>query len=195
MAYKHKYVIGETYAFYNNSDALETTASFNYCGMAVPHMRPVATAVEISLPLLIKEMRSEPPDDLQRVFVGNAEVGSQVLASEREEFFLAPAPSCGKAHSGGTVRLCGPRVLAETAGGSLGGLGFRDGNSENEVGIRRECFPDLPLGRTANPGKVAFPAQGVGDDLEVEVRSPVAVARIGAHPGELSTLGDELARR
>lgn len=37
MAYKHKYVIGSTYSFYNNSTTLETTASFNYCGLDLVH--------------------------------------------------------------------------------------------------------------------------------------------------------------
>jgi hypothetical protein len=37
MAYKHKYVVGSTYAFYNNSDTLETTASFNYAGLDLVH--------------------------------------------------------------------------------------------------------------------------------------------------------------
>ena len=37
MAYKHKYVIGETYAWYNNSEELETTASFNYAGLDLVH--------------------------------------------------------------------------------------------------------------------------------------------------------------
>ena len=37
MAYKHKYVVGETYAFYNNSDDLETNANFTYWGFDLVH--------------------------------------------------------------------------------------------------------------------------------------------------------------
>lgn len=37
MGYKHKYVMGTAYTFYNNSDTLETTASFNYCGLDLVH--------------------------------------------------------------------------------------------------------------------------------------------------------------
>lgn len=37
MAYRHKYVINNSYSFYNNSDDLETTASFNYCGLDLVH--------------------------------------------------------------------------------------------------------------------------------------------------------------
>jgi hypothetical protein len=37
MAYKHKYVTGETYAFYNNSDELEDNVEFNYWGFDLVH--------------------------------------------------------------------------------------------------------------------------------------------------------------
>lgn len=46
MAYKHKYVVGETYSFYNNSDTLETSASFNYCGLDLVHADTFIQAVE-----------------------------------------------------------------------------------------------------------------------------------------------------
>lgn len=46
MSYKHKYVIGETYSFYNNSDELETTASFNYCGLDLVHADTFIQVVE-----------------------------------------------------------------------------------------------------------------------------------------------------
>lgn len=46
MAYKHKYVVGETYAWYNNSDALETTASFNYCGLDLVHADTFIQVIE-----------------------------------------------------------------------------------------------------------------------------------------------------
>src|SRR5210317_830202 len=46
MAYKHKYVKGKTYAFYNNSDTLETTASFNYCGLDLVHADTFIQVVE-----------------------------------------------------------------------------------------------------------------------------------------------------
>ena len=46
MAYKHKYVVGSTYAWYNNSTALETTASFNYCGLDLVHADTFIQAVE-----------------------------------------------------------------------------------------------------------------------------------------------------
>jgi hypothetical protein len=46
MTYKHKYVPGETYAWYNNSDALETTASFNYCGLDLVHADTFIQVVE-----------------------------------------------------------------------------------------------------------------------------------------------------
>ena len=37
MAYKHKYVTGETYAFYNNSDELEDNVEFNYWSFDLVH--------------------------------------------------------------------------------------------------------------------------------------------------------------
>ena len=37
MEYKHKYVIGETYAFYNNSDELEDNVEFNYWSFDIVH--------------------------------------------------------------------------------------------------------------------------------------------------------------
>jgi len=37
MAYKHKYVIGGTYQFYNNSDDLETNVNFNYWTISIVH--------------------------------------------------------------------------------------------------------------------------------------------------------------
>lgn len=37
MAYKHKYVVGETYAFYNNSDTLEDNVEFNYWSFDIVH--------------------------------------------------------------------------------------------------------------------------------------------------------------
>ena len=46
MAYKHKYVTGETYAWYNNSDELETSASFNYCGLDLVHADTFIQVVE-----------------------------------------------------------------------------------------------------------------------------------------------------
>lgn len=46
MAYKHKYVIGTAYAFYNNSDTLETTASFNYAGLDLVHADTFIQVVE-----------------------------------------------------------------------------------------------------------------------------------------------------
>ena len=46
MAYKHKYVVGQTYAWYNNSDSLETTASFNYCGLDLVHADTFIQVVE-----------------------------------------------------------------------------------------------------------------------------------------------------
>lgn len=51
MGYKHKYVVGESYAFYNNSDALETLASFNYCGLDLVHADTFIQAVEDVAPL------------------------------------------------------------------------------------------------------------------------------------------------
>jgi len=46
MDNKHFYVIGETYAWYNNSDAVETTASFNYCGLDLVHADTFIQVVE-----------------------------------------------------------------------------------------------------------------------------------------------------
>ena len=46
MGYKHKYVIGGAYAWYNNSDALETTASFNYCGLDLVHADTFIQVIE-----------------------------------------------------------------------------------------------------------------------------------------------------
>ncbi len=46
MAYKHKYVIGSVYSFYNNSDTLETTASFNYCGLDLVHADTFIQVIE-----------------------------------------------------------------------------------------------------------------------------------------------------
>jgi hypothetical protein len=46
MGYKHKYVVGKTYAWYNNSDDLETTASFNYCGLDLVHADTFIQVVE-----------------------------------------------------------------------------------------------------------------------------------------------------
>lgn len=37
MAYKHKYVTGETYSFYNNSNELEDNVEFNYWGFDLVH--------------------------------------------------------------------------------------------------------------------------------------------------------------
>ena len=37
MAYKHKYVVGSTYQFYNNSDSLETNVNFNYWTISIVH--------------------------------------------------------------------------------------------------------------------------------------------------------------
>jgi hypothetical protein len=37
MVYKHKYVVGENYAFYNNSDDLESNANFNYWSFNLVH--------------------------------------------------------------------------------------------------------------------------------------------------------------
>jgi hypothetical protein len=37
MAYKHKYVTGENYAFYNNSDTLESDVNFNYWSFNLVH--------------------------------------------------------------------------------------------------------------------------------------------------------------
>jgi len=37
MPYKHKYVVGETYAFYNNSDELEDNVEFNYWSFDIVH--------------------------------------------------------------------------------------------------------------------------------------------------------------
>ena len=37
MGYKHKYVVGETYAFYNNSEDLETNVNFNYWTFDLVH--------------------------------------------------------------------------------------------------------------------------------------------------------------
>jgi hypothetical protein len=37
MAYKHKFVVGENYAFYNNADDLETNANFTYWGFDLVH--------------------------------------------------------------------------------------------------------------------------------------------------------------
>jgi len=46
MGYKHKYVIGTAYSFYNNSDTLETTASFNYCGLDLVHADSFMQVIE-----------------------------------------------------------------------------------------------------------------------------------------------------
>ena len=46
MGYKHKYVIGSVYSWYNNSDTLETTASFNYCGLDLVHADTFIQVVE-----------------------------------------------------------------------------------------------------------------------------------------------------
>ena len=46
MAYKHKYVPGETYSWYNNSDDLETDASFNYCGLDLVHADTFIQVIE-----------------------------------------------------------------------------------------------------------------------------------------------------
>ena len=46
MGYKHKYVIGSVYSFYNNSDTLETTASFNYCGLDLVHADTFVQVIE-----------------------------------------------------------------------------------------------------------------------------------------------------
>lgn len=51
MAYKHKYVIGSVYSFYNNSDTLETTASFNYTGLDLVHADTFVQVVEDVAPL------------------------------------------------------------------------------------------------------------------------------------------------
>lgn len=45
-SYRHKYVVGKTYAFYNNSDTLETEASFNYCGLDLVHADDFIQVVE-----------------------------------------------------------------------------------------------------------------------------------------------------
>ena len=37
MGYRHKYVIGHDYAFYNNSESLEDNVNFNYCGLDLVH--------------------------------------------------------------------------------------------------------------------------------------------------------------
>lgn len=51
MGYKHKYVIGQTYAWYNNSDELETSASFNYCGLDLVHADTFIQVIEDVAPL------------------------------------------------------------------------------------------------------------------------------------------------
>jgi len=51
MEYNHKHVIGETYAWYNNSDDLETTASFNYCGLDLVHADTFIQVIEDVAPI------------------------------------------------------------------------------------------------------------------------------------------------
>jgi hypothetical protein len=46
MAYKHKYVIGETYAFYNNSNELEDNVEFNYWSFNIVHSDTFITVYE-----------------------------------------------------------------------------------------------------------------------------------------------------
>lgn len=51
MAYKHKYSMGSTYAFYNNSETLETSDSFNYAGLDLVHADTFIQVVEDVAPL------------------------------------------------------------------------------------------------------------------------------------------------
>ena len=46
MGYKHKYAIGSTYAFYNNSDAIETSLNFNYLVLDLVHADTFIQVVE-----------------------------------------------------------------------------------------------------------------------------------------------------
>ena len=127
-------------------------------------VRHVVDAVQVGLPGVVVEVHAQPAHDLERLPVGDA----QVVAD-------APAP-------------LGQRLGLARRGRGEGRLR----NAQQHVRVGREAQVDRPLARRRHAGEVGVQLQQVRDDLQVQVRRPVAVGRRRPDCPHLFAGGDAL---
>jgi hypothetical protein len=58
-------------------------------------------------------------------------------------------------------------------------------NAENQVRVRRKAFPDRALAGIRHAGEIAIQLEQIGDNLEMQMRRPVAIVRRRANAANL----------
>src|SRR5262245_16951258 len=111
------------------------------------HVRHIVVSVQIPTPIFIEQILHPPANDLDRLFVSDAQVLAERAAPDRQRF--------------GLVRLSRRKTIF--------------GYAENQVRVGREAKPNVALARAADAGKIAIRIERISNDLEVQVRRPSAV--------------------
>ena len=121
-------------------------------GMAVADEGDVVVGVEIGPPGLVVEILHPAADDLQGFAVGDAEIAAE------------EPPARGQ----------GLRFFRFPGGKAVGG------DAQDQVGVRGEAGPERAPGGGGDAGEVPVETEKVQDDLDVDVRPPIAVRGRGA---------------
>ncbi len=137
---------------------------FDDTRVAVPDMADVVDAIQISPPIFVVEVLHPAAHDLERVTVRDAEGFADMLRPQAADV-----------------------LAAQTIAGKILG-----GHANDEVGIGTQAEPDLALAGARHAWEFAFFIEQVGDDLEMEMRRPVAIDGVGANPGDGRSSGDRL---
>ena len=133
--------------------------------MVVPHMRDIVDAIQERLALLVIKELALSPDDFDRILVGDTQRRAQVSFSGFQDllFRRSEGPGCMALWRLGRARVMAPPGLLLRA--CFDSVGY----SQYQIGVRRQCFPQIPLGGEGHPGKVSLEAETIGDELEVKV--------------------------
>lgn len=107
------------------------------------------TRIQIALPVFIVKILHEPTDDFERPLVGNAQVRTEILLPQADDFSPGPIEA-------------GRNKLAQR-------------NLKDEVGVRTEAEPEIALAGRTDADEIAPFSKQISDDLKMEVRRPAAV--------------------